>query len=133
MNGRVSFGCRLATLLALLETACGTGAVPVWARTYRLAEVPRHSEDPMWVELLPGDEIPLWVKEGANGEPRSQATRFRVRRKFYLLYDHNQVRLSYDKQNFVEPAAKVSVLFGDIGDQGGRLGFQLTVPPDNRP
>jgi hypothetical protein len=68
--------------------------------------------------------------DGAAVEPLTQATKLRVSRKFYLLYDQDRITLSYDKRNLVEPAANVSVLLGTSAGHGSGLGFRLTVPPD---
>jgi hypothetical protein len=117
------------TFAALLCLACA--AAPVAAPTYRFAEVPKAWEGPIWVEFLPGDEIPVWMTvDGAAVDPLSQATKLRVSRRFYLLYDGDRITLSYDKRNLMEPAANMSVLLGESADHGRGLGFRLTVPPN---
>jgi len=119
------------TFAALLCLACATRAAPVAAPTYRFAEVPKAWEGPIWVEFLPGDEIPVWMTvDGAAVDPMSQATKLRVSRRFYLLYDRDRITLSYDKRNLMEPAADMSVLLGESADHGRGLGFRLTVPPN---
>jgi hypothetical protein len=106
--------------------------VPAAAPTYRFAEVPNTWKGPIWVEFLPGDEIPVWMTvDGAAIEPLSQAAKLMVSRRFYLLYDRDRITLSYDKRNLVEPAASVSVLLGKSADHGSGLSFRLTVPPND--
>lgn len=132
MKPIVSSSRALFTLATLLCLACATRMVPVTAPTYRFAEVPKAWEGPIWVEFLPGDEIPVWMTvDGAAVEPLSQPTKLRVSRKFYLLYDRDRITLSYDKRNLLEPAADVSVLLGKSADQASGLSFRLTVPPSN--
>ena len=130
MNSIVSSGAARLMLAALLCSACASRTAPVAAPTYRFAEVPRAWEGPIWVEFLPGDEIPVWMTvDGAAVEPLSQAAKVRINRRFYLLYDRDGITLSYDQRQLVEPAANVSVMLGESADNGRGLGFRLTVPP----
>lgn len=124
-------GCAQLALAALLCLSCASRAAPVAAPTYRFADVPRTWHGPIWVEFVPGDEIPVWMTvDGAAVEPLSQAAKVRVSRRFYLLYDRDGISLSYDKQKLVEPAANVSVMLGESASHGSGLGFRLTVPPN---
>lgn len=130
MSSIVSSGGARLSLAALLCLACASRTPPAAAPTYRFAEVPRSWEGPIWVEFLPGDELPVWMTvDGAAVEPLNQAAKVRVSRRFYLLYDRDGISLSYDKRKLVEPAANVSVLLGQSADHGSGLGFRLTVPP----
>jgi uncharacterized protein YcfL len=130
MSSIVSSGGARLTLAALLCVACASSAAPAAAPTYRFADVPRSWEGPIWVEFLPGDELPVWMTvDGAAVEPLNHAAKVRVNRRFYLLYDRDGISLSYDKHELVEPAANVSVLLGESADHGRGLGFRLTVPP----
>ena len=125
-----SGGARLA-LAALFVLSCASRTVPIAAPTYRFAEVPKAWAGPIWVEFVPGDEIPVWMTvDGAAVEPLNQTAKVRVTRKFYLLYDREGISLSYDKQKLVEPAANVSVMLGESAGHGSGLGFRLTVPSD---